>query len=111
MKLEDIVNKWNAELDERTKEFVSMAGEVKAWDAVLISNGDKVGWLLVCRSLFWLERMSTDRRVVQLATKHGTSAAKGVELVGLRRIATEGTVAHPWLVREASRRYSGFERH
>ena len=42
MKLEDIVNKWNNELDERTKEFVALAGEVKAWDAVLISNGDKV---------------------------------------------------------------------
>lgn len=41
-KLEDIVNGWSAELDERTKEFAMVAAEVKAWDAVLVENGDKV---------------------------------------------------------------------
>lgn len=41
-RLEDIVNNWSAELDERTKDFAQVAAEVKAWDAVLVENGDKV---------------------------------------------------------------------
>lgn len=46
-KLEDIVNGWSAELDERTKEFAMVAAEVKAWDAVLVENGDKVRCLSI----------------------------------------------------------------
>ena len=29
-------------MDERTKDFAQVAAEVKAWDAVLVENGDKV---------------------------------------------------------------------
>lgn len=46
MRLDELVNRWNAELDERTKEFAELAAEVKAWDGVLIANGDKIARLL-----------------------------------------------------------------
>ena len=29
-------------MDERTRDFAQVAAEVKAWDAVLVENGDKV---------------------------------------------------------------------
>jgi nuclear pore complex protein Nup62 len=45
MTLEDIVNRWSSELDERVREFTHLAGEVKAWDSVLLSNGDEISKL------------------------------------------------------------------
>lgn len=40
--LEDIVNSWSAELEERTRDFSEIAGEVREWDTVLRSNGEQV---------------------------------------------------------------------
>lgn len=45
MTLEDIVNRWSGELDERVRDFTHLAGEVKAWDSVLLSNGDEISKL------------------------------------------------------------------
>jgi nuclear pore complex protein Nup62 len=42
LRLEEIVNRWNAELEERVKEYEELAAEVRAWDQVLIANGEKV---------------------------------------------------------------------
>lgn len=43
--LEEIVNNWSAELDERTREFGDLAGEVREWDRVLRQNGEKISEL------------------------------------------------------------------
>lgn len=43
--LEDIVNGWSSSLDERVREFTNLAAEVKAWDSVLIQNGDEISKL------------------------------------------------------------------
>lgn len=43
--LEDIVNGWSTSLDERVREFTNLAAEVKAWDSVLIQNGDEISKL------------------------------------------------------------------
>ena len=40
--LDEIVNNWSAELDERTRDFADLAGEVREWDRVLRQNGEKV---------------------------------------------------------------------
>ncbi|GAA96196.1 uncharacterized protein L969DRAFT_91651 [Mixia osmundae IAM 14324] len=45
MRLEEIVNRWYAELDERTREFSHLAGEVRAWDSVLVQNGENISRL------------------------------------------------------------------
>lgn len=45
MTLEDIVNRWSSELDERVRDFTHLAGEVKAWDSVLLSNGEEISKL------------------------------------------------------------------
>lgn len=45
MTLEDIVNRWSGELDERVRDFTHLAGEVKAWDSVLLSNGEEISKL------------------------------------------------------------------
>ena len=44
--MDEIVNKWSAELDSAVKEFSKQAGEVAAWDRVLLKGGDEV-------SLIW----------------------------------------------------------
>jgi nuclear pore complex protein Nup62 len=31
-------------LDERTRDFANLAGEVRAWDLVLVRNGDEVSF-------------------------------------------------------------------
>lgn len=43
--LDEIVNTWQAELDERTREFTSVAGEVREWDRVLRDNGEQISQL------------------------------------------------------------------
>lgn len=40
--LEEIVNSWSGELEERTRDFTDIAGEVREWDRVLRENGEKV---------------------------------------------------------------------
>lgn len=40
--LEEIVNAWSGELEARTREFMSVAGEVREWDAVLRENAEQV---------------------------------------------------------------------
>jgi hypothetical protein len=40
--MEEIVNKWSAELDSATKEFARQAEEVKAWDVCLRDGGREV---------------------------------------------------------------------
>lgn len=43
--LEEIVNGWSAELEERTRDFGEIAGEVREWDRVLRDNGEKISSL------------------------------------------------------------------
>lgn len=43
--LDEIVNAWSVELDERTRDFVDVAGEVREWDRVLRENGEQVSAL------------------------------------------------------------------
>ncbi|CAD6573700.1 MAG: FG-nucleoporin nsp1 [Cyphobasidiales sp. Tagirdzhanova-0007] len=57
MTLEDIINRWSSDLDERVREFTNLASEIKAWDSVLISNGDEISRL--CNSLQALDPVST----------------------------------------------------
>jgi nuclear pore complex protein Nup62 len=45
MTLEDICNRWSADLDERVRDFTNLAAEVKAWDSVLIQNGEEISKL------------------------------------------------------------------
>lgn len=40
--LDEIVNAWSVELDERARDFVDVAGEVREWDRVLRENGEQV---------------------------------------------------------------------
>lgn len=40
--LEEIVNNWSNELEERTRDFSEIAGEVREWDRVLRENGEQV---------------------------------------------------------------------
>ena len=40
--LDEIVNTWSGELEERTRDFVEIAGEVREWDRVLRKNGEQV---------------------------------------------------------------------
>ena len=40
--LEEIVNSWSTELEERTRDFSDIAGEVREWDRVLRENGEQV---------------------------------------------------------------------
>ncbi|EFP77121.2 uncharacterized protein PGTG_03077 [Puccinia graminis f. sp. tritici CRL 75-36-700-3] len=43
--LEDLVARWNSELDERVEDFKHTANEIAAWDQVLIQNGDQISML------------------------------------------------------------------
>ncbi|MBW0509493.1 hypothetical protein O181_049208 [Austropuccinia psidii MF-1] len=43
--LEDLVGRWNSELDERVEDFKHTANEIAAWDQVLIQNGDQISVL------------------------------------------------------------------
>lgn len=47
--LEEIVNSWSSELEERTRDFTDIAGEVREWDRVLRENGEQVSWILTSR--------------------------------------------------------------
>lgn len=40
--LEEIVAKWNSDLNVRSREFTRMANEVAVWDMVLMENSEKV---------------------------------------------------------------------
>lgn len=40
--LDEIVNAWSGELDERARDFGEVAGEVREWDRVLRENGEQV---------------------------------------------------------------------
>jgi nuclear pore complex protein Nup62 len=44
--MEEIINRWTSDLEKYKAEFVKQAEEVKKWDAVLITNGDKLVNLL-----------------------------------------------------------------
>lgn len=57
MTLEDIINRWSSDLDERVRDFTNLASEIKAWDSVLISNGDEISKLY--NSLQALDPVST----------------------------------------------------
>lgn len=43
--MEDLVARWNSELDERVEDFKHTANEIAAWDQVLIQNGDQISML------------------------------------------------------------------
>lgn len=40
--IEEIVNRWSAELETHVREFNRFAGEVAVWDRALIENGHNV---------------------------------------------------------------------
>lgn len=40
--LDEIVNHWSGELEERTRDFAHIAGEVREWDRLLRDNGEQV---------------------------------------------------------------------
>lgn len=61
--IEEIVNKWSADLETHVKEFKTFAHEVQAWDRSLIENSNNVRarsplppWL---RRLTWLTARSS----------------------------------------------------
>ncbi|KAL8279897.1 hypothetical protein RQP46_007747 [Phenoliferia psychrophenolica] len=43
--LEEIVNKWSTELEDRKGDFELIAGEVRQWDTTLRQNGEKISAL------------------------------------------------------------------
>lgn len=43
-------------MEERTKEFMSLAADVRAWDAVLVNNGEKVCQTSCPSAIQWLIR-------------------------------------------------------
>ncbi|KAF9008924.1 Nsp1-like C-terminal region-domain-containing protein [Cyathus striatus] len=43
--LEEIINRWNSELETHVKEFSKFAGEVAVWDRALIENGNNLAAL------------------------------------------------------------------
>lgn len=43
--LEEILNRWSADLDERVRSFVNLSAEVKNWDNLLIRNGEEISAL------------------------------------------------------------------
>jgi len=61
--IEDIVNKWSAELDVHVREFNKFAGEVAVWDRALIENSN-----IVCNKKdFKMLFLITLRYLLQLA--------------------------------------------
>lgn len=46
MTLEDIVNRWSSDLDERVREFTNLAQEIREWDAILLGNGEEISKLV-----------------------------------------------------------------
>lgn len=40
--IEEVVNKWTADLDSHVREFNKSAGEVAVWDRALMENGNNV---------------------------------------------------------------------
>lgn len=40
--IEEIVNRWSAELETHVRDFNKFAGEVAVWDRALIENGNNV---------------------------------------------------------------------
>ncbi len=49
--IEEIVNKWSADLETQVREFNKYAGEVAVWDRALIENGNNVRTLIHCCDL------------------------------------------------------------
>ena len=41
--IEEIVNRWSADIETHVREFNKFAGEVAVWDRALIENGNNVG--------------------------------------------------------------------
>jgi nuclear pore complex protein Nup62 len=44
--IEEIVNKWAADLDTHVREFNTFAAEVAVWDRALVENGNTVRYLI-----------------------------------------------------------------
>ena len=40
--MDEIVSGWSNELEERTRDFADVAGDVREWDRVLRENGEQV---------------------------------------------------------------------
>jgi nuclear pore complex protein Nup62 len=51
--IEDIVNKWSADLETHVREFNKFAGEVALWDRALIENGNNVNKPLIAGFRLW----------------------------------------------------------
>lgn len=64
--MEEIVNRWNNELDTQAREFAKYANEVSAWDRTLIENSNYVR----TRSLPHIAPLSL--LVNQISTLHAT---------------------------------------
>lgn len=43
--MDEIVNGWSNELEERTRDFADVAGDVREWDRVLRDNGEQISQL------------------------------------------------------------------
>ena len=50
--LEEIINKWTADLDANVGEFNTFAAEVAVWDRALIENGNNVRRETGCLAIF-----------------------------------------------------------
>lgn len=49
--IEEIVNRWSADLETHVQEFNKFAGEVAVWDRALIENGNNVNLLVFLSGL------------------------------------------------------------
>ena len=84
--LEDIVNNWSNELEERTRDFSEIAGEVREWDRVLRENGEQVrdSSTLGMRRRWPYHHNFTDFGTIQLNSTPLSSAQPDLVVVGLR---------------------------
>jgi nuclear pore complex protein Nup62 len=68
---EEIVNRWSSDLDQQTREFARMAGEVAVWDRMLIENGEQVCSVINQKDVHYLTKSS----LLQIASLHATVLA------------------------------------
>ncbi|KAF8897410.1 Nsp1-like C-terminal region-domain-containing protein [Infundibulicybe gibba] len=98
--IEEIVNKWSAELDTHVREFSRFAGEVAVWDRALIENGKNLGALYshvlaaereqtdIDQSLDHIEQQQKDLSSTLDAYEKATEEILGGQGGGLRALDT-----------------------
>lgn len=107
--MEEIVNNWSAELEERTKDFMDISGEVREWDRVLRENGEQVcrylfrlTLVLILWLTFWFFFFLVDFCPLHFSPSSIATSDTNFFVIGLRRKPAEGSRGYSGQLRSSN---------